>query len=102
MATRRQAIGIMLQQGCWFMWPLGAQLPKQVQVYMGDVHHMQPIAEIGLQTALSCIRWHGHKGLYYSYLDYSGKWHDVRVCGDIDAWYGDEWLLIQKHDPSQE
>jgi len=93
----RTALGMMLDDGHWFQWSLGSQLPDTVKVHRGSVHNPMVVAFISRQQALALIRWHYTPGVYYSYLTMSGKWHDVRVCGDIDAWYGDEWLLIQKH-----
>jgi hypothetical protein len=93
----RTAIGDMLDNGCWFQWSLGSQLPDLVKIHRGGVHNCVVVATISRQQALALIRWHYTPGVYYSYLTLSGQWHDVRVCGDIQAWYGEEWLLIQKH-----
>ncbi len=102
MAHRKTSVGMMLKSGHWFMWPIDQQLPNTVKIFKGGVHEKKEVMTIPLQSALAFIRYYAHPGLYYSYMDYSGKWHDVRVCGDIGAWYGDEWLLTQSHDKDEE
>jgi len=76
-----------MEPGEWFMIPLGEQYPERVTVYKGQVHTRSISRFITRQQALALWRWHGNKGLYYSYKRPDGQWKDVRVCGDIDVWF---------------
>lgn len=89
-----------LQPGEWFMWQLDRQLPDKLTVWKGAVLKRKYVATISKHTALALWRWYGNKGLYYSYMTFSGLIRDVRVCGDVEAWFGDEPMLTDgpKHD----
>jgi hypothetical protein len=81
---------VRLEKGEWFMWNLGQQLPDRVDVYRESVQNAVFVREISRGTALALIRWgkRNPRGIFYSYRVGSGPWIDVRVCGDVDAWYG--------------
>jgi len=92
MGNTLTANGLMLQKGHWFMFPLNEQIPARVAIFKGSVLNRQFVTFISRGAALALWRYHGHKGLYYSYIDMHAHYHDVRVCGDIDAWYEGERL----------
>lgn len=76
------------------MWPLGEEIPQRVAVFAGSVFNKRFVCYISRGQALALWRWHGHKGLYFSYIDARAKYHDVRLCGDIDAWMSEEPLFL--------
>jgi hypothetical protein len=92
MGTKVTENGMMLQKGHWFMWPIDEQIPQRVSIFCGSVLNRKFVTFISRGAALALWRYYGHKGLYYSYIDAVARYHDVRVCGDIDAWFEGERL----------
>ena len=79
-----------MNAGEWFMYSIDEPLPRTLKIYTGSVHKRTFVREIKDTQARGYIRWHGNGPLYFSYKDGNGRWCDVRVVGDIDAWYGEE------------
>ena len=79
-----------LTDGQWFMYPVDDGIPEQVTIYSGEVTRRKPVQKITRYQAMALARWHHQGGIYYSYQDGAGRWHDVYVVGDVDAWFGDE------------
>jgi hypothetical protein len=81
---------VRLEKGQWFMWKTHTQVPDFLNVYSGSCQSPVFVCTIPRATALALIRWgkRNPRGIFYSYRLGSGPWIDVRVCGDVDAWYG--------------
>lgn len=77
-----------LEPGQWFMYPIDSGIPKKVKVYSGSVHRSTLVTTISKYQALALRRWHSDPCIYYSYKGSNDRWIDVRVVGDIEAWYG--------------
>jgi hypothetical protein len=78
-----------LKQGQWFTYPLDRGIPSMVRVYSGTYENRKSVATISKMQALALARWYGHSGIYFSVRDGNDRWKDVRLVGDIEAWYGD-------------
>lgn len=79
-----------LSEGEWFMYDIRDGInTNQVKIYSGEVQQRKHVRTISRMQALALCRWHGHDGIYNSYKDGNGRWRDVYVVGDIDAWYGE-------------
>lgn len=77
-----------LRIGEWFMYSIDTGIPSRVSVFTGCVSHRKKIREISRFQAMALSRWHRQGGVYHSFIDCNGRWHDVRVVGDIEEWYG--------------
>lgn len=79
-----------LKDGQWFEYPLDSGITRRLAIYEGSREKRRQVATITKMQALSLARWHGHQGVYFSVQDGNHRWIDVRVVGDVNAWYGDD------------
>lgn len=64
-------------------------IPTTVHIYTGSWEHRKSVRTVSHNAAMALWRWHGEPVLYYSVRDGNGKFFDIRVAGDIDAFHGD-------------
>lgn len=78
-----------LKGGQWFEYPIDTGIPNRVTIREGSCHNYRVVATVTKMQALALARHHGHPGVYWAKRDGNGRWVDVRVVGDVEAWLGD-------------
>lgn len=86
--------GSGLAPGEWFYLRMENDtliIPRTVNIMAGSWEHRRIIRKVTKMQALALWRWHTeYGGEWISVKDGNGKWYDIRVAGDIDAFHGDE------------
>lgn len=76
---------VKLTTGRWCWWEIEQPMPAKLKVYEGAWEHKRHVGW--------CTRQHAapvkHRGVYHS-VNHRGHQIDIRIAGDVDAFYGDE------------
>lgn len=86
MPTRKQrAVG----KGRWFYWQMDRSMPDVLDVFEGGFDNRRKVATITRYQAMAYYRHWNNGGVYYSVRLRGSGFTDIRVGGDIDAFYED-------------
>jgi hypothetical protein len=78
-----------LTKGQWAYYELDRAMPDKLDVYEGNWANRHKVDEITKYQAMAYRRhWH-NTGLWFSVRRANDKWLDIRLVGDIDAYYDD-------------
>lgn len=78
-----------LKNGEWIFRPIDQQWKHPTLVFTGSWERRKAASYVTRYQAMALARWHGTQGVFYSVKDGNGRQIDIRVAGDIAAWYGD-------------
>ena len=82
-----------LASGEWFYFRVENDrliIPPIVNVYTLSWEHRMVARRIRKMEAIALWRWHYDAPVYYSVKDGNGRFFDIRVAGDVDAFHGNE------------
>lgn len=79
-----------LKAGEWIWRSIDQQWRDPTPIFTGAWETRKRVGQVSRMQAMALARWHGEGGLYYMVKDGNDRQIDIRVAGDIDAFYGEE------------
>ena len=77
-----------LNRGEWIYRPIDQHWSQKTAVFTGSWEHRRKVRDISRHQAMSLSRWFGDPLVYYNVQDRNRKRIDIRVAGDLEAFFG--------------
>lgn len=78
-----------LIKGQWAYYPIDDPMPDKLNIFEGCWKKRRKVGEINRYQAMAYRRHWDNGGVYYGVQDGNYRWIDIRLVGDVDAFYGD-------------